>query len=112
MTDTQRLENHMNNGKTEYIMCAANYYNDDQEHAFQPYNINKGFIVSGWRHACCGMTYMAINKNAKRWDDCIQGFLTTKNRFLTRTEALELVIQTGQLKNDIIGGELTSEDLW
>lgn len=41
-----------------------------------------------------------------------QGFLTTKNRFLTRSEALELVIENGQLKKPLIGSVLTSEDLW
>ena len=107
-----RLESHLNNGIIEHVMCAANYYNDGEEHMFQPYNIDKGFIVGGWRHPCCGMTYMALNPNAERWDNCVQGFLTTKNRFLTRAEALELVISTGQLTKPIIGGELTSEDLW
>jgi hypothetical protein len=112
MIDKQRLEAHLNNGAIEYVMCAANYYNDEHDHMFQPYNIDKGFVVCGWRHPNCGMTYIAMNSNAKRWDDCIQGFLTTKNRFLTRSEALELVLSTGQLTKPIIGGELTSEDLW
>jgi len=112
MIDSKRLEAHLNNGKTEYVMCAANYYDDGNDHSYQPYNIDKGFVVCGWRHPCCGMSYLALNKDAKRWDDCIQGFLTTKNRFLNRREALELVKETGQLKGDIIGGELTSEDLW
>lgn len=42
----------------------------------------------------------------------VQGFLTTKNRFLNRAEALELVQHTGQLNKPLIGGVLTSEDLW
>lgn len=112
MIDKARLEAHLANGKTEYVMCAANYYDDGQDHLFQPYNIDKGFIVSGWRHGCCGETYMILNPTADRWDRCEQGFLTTKNRFLTRPEALLLVRETGQLKERIIGGELTSEDLW
>ena len=97
MIDTQRLEAHLANGETEYVMCAANHYDDGKDHMFQPYNIDKGFIVCGWRHACCGSAYMASNKDAKRWDDCTQGFLTTKNRFLNRQEAYELVTSTGQL---------------
>lgn len=112
MIDEKRLIAHLNNGKTEYVMCAANYYDDGKDYMFQPYNIDKGVVVCGWRHSCCGNVYMALNKEAKSWDDCIQGFLTTKNRFLTRSEALELVKETGQLSRDIIGGELTSEDLW
>lgn len=112
MIDQIRLEARLNNGATEYVMCAANYYNDEQDHMFQPYNIDKGFVIGGWRHPCIGNVYMALNTTAKRWDDCVQGFLTTKNRFLTRAEALELVTSTGQLTKPIIGGELTSEDLW
>ena len=112
MIDKNRLEAHLNNGKTELVMCASNYYDDGLDHTFQPYNIDKGFVVNGWRHACCGSTYLALNPTAKRWDDCIQGFLTTKNRFLTRDEAYVLVKLNGQLNEPLIGGMLTSEDLW
>ena len=112
MIDQIKLDSHLNNGKIEYVMCAAMYYDDGKDHLFQPYNIDKGFIIGGWRHPCCGTAYMAVNKDVKRWDDCIQGFLTTKNRFLNRQEAYELVIETGQLTKPLIGGELTSEDLW
>ena len=110
--DLIRLNHHLNNGKTEYIMCTANYYDDGLDHMFQPYNIDKGFIICGWRHPNAGSSYLAANKEASRWDNCIQGFLTTKNRFLNRKESLELVVSNGQLTKDIIGGELTSEDLW
>ena len=110
--DKKRLDSHLNNGKIEYIMCAANYHDDDKDYLYQPYNIDKGFIIAGWRHPCCGQIYMALNPRANGWGDCIQGFLTTKNRFLTRAESLELVKFNGQLNKPIIGGELTSEDLW
>ena len=112
MIDKERLEAHLNNGKIEYVMCAANYYNDNEDHFCQPYNIDKGFVICGWRHPSVGYSYLGANKEANRWDDCIQGFLTTKNRFLTREQALELVKTNGQLTKHIIGGELTSEDLW
>lgn len=111
MIDIERLNNHLNNGKIEYVMCAANYHNDGIDHMFQPYNIDKGFIIGGWRHPCCGNSYLA-SSGFNNYHDCIQGFLTTKNRFLTRSEALQLVISTGQLQKDIIGSQLTSEDLW
>jgi len=48
MIDSKRLEAHLNNGKTEYVMCAANYYDDGNDHSYQPYNIDKGFVVCGW----------------------------------------------------------------
>lgn len=119
MIDTKRLEAHLNNAKTEYVMCAANYYNDNEDHMYQPYNIDKGFVICGWRHPNAGYSYLgAANMRVpyvfpiERWDDCIQGFLTSKNRFLTRAEALELVKSNGQLTKPLLGGELSSEDLW
>jgi len=112
MIDQQRLEAHLNNGKTEYVMCAANYYNDEKDHHYQPYNIDKGFVICGWRHANAGFSYIAASNSINRWDNCTQGFLTTKNRFLTRAESLELVKSNGQLTKPLLGGELTSEDLW
>lgn len=115
MKDLERLEAHMNNGKTEYVMCAANYYDDQVDHLYQPYNIDTGFVIGGWRHPNAGYAYLATrgaSHGNHSWSCCIQGFLTTKNRFLTRAEALELVKSNGQLTKPIIGGELTSEDLW
>lgn len=108
MIDQTRLDAHLNNGKTEYVMCAANYYDDGIEHNFKPYNINTGLVYSGWRHACIFETMPEGTPHK-----CIQGFLTTKNRFLTRLEAYDLVINNGQLPDGkLIGGILTSEDLW
>jgi hypothetical protein len=112
MIDEKRLEAHLNNGEVEYILCAANYHNDGEDHLYQPYNIDKGYVIGGWRHPCIGQVFMATNPDAKRWDDCIQGFLTNKNRFLNRKESLEIVKESGQLTKPLIGGVLTSEDLW
>ena len=42
-----------------------------------------------------------------------QGFLTSTGRFVNRAEGLEVATEANQIKNGkIIGGELTSEDLW
>lgn len=107
MIDKIRLNNHMNNGEPEYIMCAAIYFDDGEDYVYKPYNIDKGLVYCGWRHPCIFETMPKEHKSRS-----IQGFLTTKNRFLTRDEALILVRKTGQLKGGIIGGILTSEDLW
>ena len=107
MIDKERLYAHLNNGKIEHIMCAANYVDDGMDHVFKPYNIDKGLVYCGWRHSCIFETMPNGSIVG-----CVQGFLTTKNRFLTRKEALNLVNKTGQLTKQIIGGELTSEDLW
>jgi len=112
MIDEMRLKAHLNNGLPEYIMCSANYYDDGKDYPFQPYNIDKGFVICGWRHSNCGASYLAANGETKIWDNCIQGFLTNKNRFLNREESLKLVQENGQLKRPLIGGILTSEDLW
>ena len=84
MKDLKRLNAHMQNGEIEYVMCAANYHDDGKDHDFQPFNIDKGFVISGWRHGCVGSTFLAIARNFSgdenipaRWDDCEQGFLTT-----------------------------------
>jgi hypothetical protein len=42
----------------------------------------------------------------------VQGFVDEEGNFYDRAAALEVVRSTGQLKRDLIGGILTSEDLW
>lgn len=119
MNDQERLLAHMMNGRTEFVMCAAIWYDDGEKHEFQPYNIESGYVVCGWRHPNCFSTYRAIKQEKGKITfkelnkmHGVQGFLTTKNRFLNRAEALELVQHTGQLSKPLIGGVLTSEDLW
>lgn len=41
-----------------------------------------------------------------------QGFLTSYGRFVSRKEAEVIARNCGQIVGDLIGGELTSEDLW
>lgn len=112
MIDEKRLNAHLNNGKTEYVMCAANWIDDGVDYTFKPYNIDKGRVFSGHRHPQIFELTKDIYVYSEWAKVTVQGFLTTKNRFLTRKEALELVQQNGQLTKPIIGGELTSEDLW
>ena len=113
MKDIKRLEAHMANGKTEYVMCAANYYNDGKNHQFQPYNIDKGFVICGWRHGNCIYQMVAITGlrsiPAEAGEE-IQGFLTSKNRFVDRKEAGEIAFANGQ--TDELKTTLYSEDLY
>lgn len=54
-----------------------------------------------------------LNAHAKRDEfDAEEGFVTNKGRFVNRGEAEDIARASGQLVGDIIGGELTSEDLW
>jgi len=41
-----------------------------------------------------------------------QGFLTNCGRFMNRSQARVVARKSGQLKGDLIGSVLTSEDLW
>lgn len=112
MIDFQRLEAHLNNGEREYIMCAANWIDDGKHYRHKPYNINTGVVISGWRHGCIFETTAFQFPHHTYGRYTTQGFLTNKNRFLNREDALKLVQENGQLTKPIIGGELTSEDLW
>lgn len=112
MIDEIRLNAHLNNGKTEYVMCAANWIDDGIEYTFKPYNIDTGRVYSGHRHPQIFELTKDIYPFSEYGKSTVQGFLTTKNRFLNREEALELVQKNGQLTKPILGGVLTSEDLW
>ena len=112
MIDKYRLDLQMNNGLDEYIMCAANWVDDKIEHPFQPFNISSGIVYCGWRHPCIFQQYKERFPQETFGKSETQGFLTNKNRFLNRKEALDLVLSNGQLKAKLIGGVLTSEDLW
>jgi hypothetical protein len=126
--DKERLNAILNNGKTEYVQCSAillkDYFNivasayDNAQTYMLPYNVGEDdLVLFGLRHPQILCTYAILTgepmyKKFKINEGRIDGFLTSKNRFLTREEALELVLENGQLKGDIIGGMLTSEDLW
>ena len=112
MIDFQRLQAHLDNGETEYIMCAANWINDGKHYSHKPFNIDTGLVFCGWRHH---QIFEQTELQFPRWAFGIyitEGFLTTKNRFLNRKDAFELVQKTGQLTKPLIGGLLTSDDLW
>jgi hypothetical protein len=112
MIEQEFLDNQMNNGKEEYILCAAIHYDNGEEVKFKPYNIDKGYVMCGWRHPQIGFTYLALNPDKKSWSiGGVQGFLTNKNRFLTRKEALSVAINANQISEDF-NGVLCSEDLW
>lgn len=100
---------------TERILCAAIWYKDLQTAFRLPVNIKSGIVVLGYRHPdCISMVLTLTGKRTVELADdgvgkTVQGFLTSKNRFLNRTEARELFIQNGgnpEFK------ELYSEDLY
>lgn len=78
----------------EYILCAACFTNEQ--------------IVAGYRHDD------AIKGSIERfYNPGVQGFLTSKNRFVNRVQAAEIAFKAGQIisynKNEPC---LISEDLY
>jgi len=105
----------------EYILCAANHYDDGVEHHHQPRNIKTGFVICGRRHHNCITTFALMvgfpyDENGRELMNTEeQGFLTSKDKFVNRVEALEIARNANQLKpdegvNEVIG--LYSENLY
>lgn len=105
MIDEERLKGHSENGKSEYIMCAAIHVDNGLDYVHKPFNIDKGLVYCGWRHHNISETLPP-----KGFDKRVQGFLTNKNRFLNRMEAAILAKENGQYSGN--HKELYSEDVW
>lgn len=93
----------------EYILCAAikrleerNCYKVYHPHLQDIYKIEIGFRHPDILHRFKGEV------STKPSD---QGFYTSKGRFVTREEGLNIARECGQV-DKIIGGVLTSEDLY
>lgn len=93
----------------EYLLCAAIRRKEERDcpkvYWEQFRDIYK--IELGWRHP--DILHRFIGEVTKDPDD--QGFYTSKGRFVTREEGLIIARAAGQV-GDIIGGVLTSEDLY
>ena len=95
----------------EYILCAAIWYKeftcDSDSHlrikGIQPYNIDKGIVITGWRHGnCIAVTkaltgYRTVTIADDGGGDHEQGFLTSKNRFVNRQEAMKIAFEANQV---------------
>ena len=93
----------------EYLLCAAIRRKEERDcpkvYWEQYRDIYK--IELGWRHP--DILHRFIGEVSKDPDD--QGFYTSKGRFVTREEGLIIARAAGQV-DKIIGGVLTSEDLY
>lgn len=107
----------------EWIICAANHYDDDTVHNHQPVNVKKGFVTTGRRHHNCistfaqiaGFPYSEHGQDIHNTEE--QGFLTNLNRFVDRKEAFKIASAAGQITGPNKGQSensigLTSEDLY
>jgi hypothetical protein len=96
----------------EMIVCAAIWYEKGRPFSHHPTNITQGTVIFGLRHNIFDLLIM-LYPNYKQ-DLCThQGFLTTKNRFVERDEALKIAINAKQVSEDLRGNRwLYSEDLY
>lgn len=93
--------------KEEYIICAAIHFPDGNKYAHQPRNIESGIVICGRRHH--NIFVVAKECNLSHIDS-IQGFLTSKDRFLNREDAAQLAFGNGQIDTPV--KELFSEDIY
>lgn len=106
---------------SERIICAAAWYKEipiKKEIPFEstnPKNCPTGLVFSGHRHGHCIYTKCAVTglRDAESGEN-EQGFLTSKNRFVSREEALIIALRENQVMDikKIRGNRLFSEDLY
>ncbi len=105
----------------ERIICAAVWYKEIEMkkdipfNVYLPININKGIVFCAHRHAQCIYSKVAITglRDAESGEN-EQGFLTSKNRFVSREEALKIALKENQVIDltQVRGTDLYSEDLY
>lgn len=74
-----------------------------------------GCIIRGHRHHNCIATISDIPRyraDNRYIESGVQGFVTSKNRFVTREEAKILAVNAGQLTKSTSNERLFSEDLY
>jgi hypothetical protein len=103
----------------ERIICSAIWFDDSNNHVHQPINIKSGFVICGMRHHNCFTTLSVLSDyDFKKVTEFkkgminheVQGFITTKNRFVDREEAAIIAFNSGQISVQI--EKLFSEDLY
>ncbi|MBP5722187.1 MAG: hypothetical protein J6X18_01195 [Bacteroidales bacterium] len=131
------------NKEKEYILCAAIHYDNglDYKRQQQSYGVETGFVLCGFRHPDI-LDVLPTNpfwlkemfedgdeeviqkyeelKYKYGWQedsltrcDTVQGFLTSKGRFVNRKEAYAIALEAKQINKDGgYNGELFSEDLY
>lgn len=98
--------------KQEYVLCASIHIQDEMIHLHQPKNIETGYVVTGHRHCNC-FQVLSITKTDWKKYQITQGFLTSKNRFIGRSEAYDLSLKTKQAQEETSDSAiLTSEDIY
>ena len=99
----------------EKIICSAIWFEELTDAKIQPININHGIVLCGHRHA--HIIHQLVALTGKR---CVQpevgkytqGFLTSTNKFVNRTDAMIIATNAEQLIQMKYSGELYSEDIY
>ena len=103
----------------EYILCAAIWYKeipiskDVPIESRLPVNCDRGLVFCGHRHHQCMYTMVAVTglrSVESEVGEYVQGFLTSKNRFVDRREGAEIHRANGNETD--FGERLFSEDLY
>lgn len=85
----------------EYILCAAVQYYGEK------------LVFCGYRHSDCYQVITSLCPDIEKLSSFKQGFLTSKNRFVSRSEAAEIAFRAGQIGHfDPDEPFLISEDLY
>lgn len=102
--------------KPEYIICAAIWFKDDKKHEHQPKNVEIGFVICARRHHNVFATVSAMkadslfDKMSEAKKNAVQGFVTSKDRFVDRKEGGEIAFSAKQIQKPT--NCLFSEDLY
>lgn len=106
--------------KPEYILCAAIWYKDIPLKKIivgvLPKNCDRGLVVLGHRHGQCMWTMSSLTglRSVSKAEDGVgeyeQGFLTNKNRFVSRDEGAIIAFDANQIDEE--KQRLFSEDLY
>lgn len=85
------------------ILCSAIWYKDVPTAVFNPYNVDRGVVLCGWRHPNIIQQMKALTgkRTVRNGPDAagesVQGFLTSDNRFVSREEAATIAFKAGQI---------------
>lgn len=97
----------------EYIVCSAIYLPSvKKKMTFPPKNIDKGLVVTGYRHNNCFEFIEKAGYTTNAKVEHIQGFLTSKNQFVDRKRAYYIALEAGQIEDKLPTKSLISEDIY
>jgi hypothetical protein len=99
----------------EYILCAAIHYKTGDVTPHSPKNITSGVVICGRRHHNCCITKSLVG--ISNMVPYVQGFVTSKDRFVDREEGALIALAANQVQEDYFELDrevpcLISEDLY